>query len=184
MRISQFGAILVSNTNDYKNNRVGHGTAALVINSPFFYGGVPTHINMSVLEVSFKHRNFSPFTHLPLYTVHSPLSPPPPKKKKKKKLHNLCFSFLLGIVVVRREIEDLPLQFFFFGGGGWGGMVSHDFVKNDSLCRDFVFYSRLKIVYTCLMFYSKHCVSVHCQTKTVDQSKSNLDMACYNSESH
>lgn len=50
LRITQFGAILVSNTNDYKNKRVGHGTAALVINSPFFYGGVPAHVNMSVLE--------------------------------------------------------------------------------------------------------------------------------------
>ena len=96
MRINQFGALLVSNTNDYKNKRVGHGTAALVINSPFFYGGVPAHVNMSVLEVSFKHRNYSPFTHLPLYTLLSP-GPPPPQKKK---LHNLCFSFLLGIVVV------------------------------------------------------------------------------------
>ena len=97
MRITQFGAILVSNTNDYKNKRVGHGTAALVINSPFFYGGVPAHVNMSVLEVSFKHRNYSPFTHLPLYTLLSPVPPPP---QKKKKLHNLCFSFLLGFVVV------------------------------------------------------------------------------------
>ena len=93
MRITQFGALLVSNTNDYKNKRVGHGTAALVINSPFFYGGVPAHVNMSVLEVSFKHRNYSPFTHLP---------PPPPKKK----LHNLCLSFLLGIAAVPREIEN------------------------------------------------------------------------------
>ena len=63
-------------------------------------------------------------------------------------------------------------------------MVSHDFVTDDSLCCDSVFYSRLKIVYRCLVFYIKHCVSVHCQTKTVDQSKSNLDMACFNTESH
>ena len=158
MRINQFGALLVSNTNDYKNNRVGHGTAALVINSPFFYGGLPAHINMSVLEVSFKHRNYSPSPIIHL--AFSPFSTPP-----EKKLRNLCFSFLLGIV----EKLKTYLCIFFGGGGGRRRMVSHDFVTNDSLCCDSVFYSRLKIVYRCLVFYIKHCVSVHCHTKTVDR---------------
>ena len=31
---------------------------------------------------------------------------PPPSPLQKKKLHNLCFSFLLGITVVPREIES------------------------------------------------------------------------------
>ena len=35
-----------------------------------------------------------------------PVPRPPPPKKKKKKLHNLCFSFLLGITAVRTEIEN------------------------------------------------------------------------------
>ena len=171
----------MSNTNDYKNKRVGHETAALVINSPFFYGGVPAHVNMSVLEVSFKHRNYSPFPHLPLYTSQSPVPPPPPQKKKN--CITFVFHFSWGLYSFEEKLKTYLCNFLFFWGGG-GRMVSHDFVKNDSLCCDFVFYSRLKIVYTCLMFYSKHCVSVHCQTKTVDQSKTNLDMACYNTESH
>jgi len=41
---------LVSNK-DYSNNRLGEANTELVINSPFFYGGVPRGINVSVLEV-------------------------------------------------------------------------------------------------------------------------------------
>ena len=42
--------MLVSNK-DYSNARVGDEKTDLVINSPFFYGGVPPGINMSALEV-------------------------------------------------------------------------------------------------------------------------------------
>lgn len=42
--------MLVSNR-DYSNNRLGEAETELVINSPFFYGGVPEGINVSVLEV-------------------------------------------------------------------------------------------------------------------------------------
>lgn len=51
LRINQFGAMLVSNK-DYSNNRVGAEKPSLVINSPFYYGGVPEGINMSPLEVT------------------------------------------------------------------------------------------------------------------------------------
>ena len=50
LRIAQFSALLVSNK-DYSKNRQGDGIASLVINSPFYYGGVPQDINMSALEV-------------------------------------------------------------------------------------------------------------------------------------
>ena len=33
-------------------------------------------------------------------------------------LHNLCFSFLLGITAVPREIENNAYANFFEGGGG------------------------------------------------------------------
>ena len=33
-------------------------------------------------------------------------------------LHNLCFSFLLSIKAVPREIENNAYAIFFFGGGG------------------------------------------------------------------
>ena len=42
--------------------------------------------------------------------------PPPPQI-----LHNHCFPFLLGITVVRREIEDNGYAILFFGGGTGGG---------------------------------------------------------------
>jgi len=42
---------LVSNK-DYSNNRVGEEKPSLVINSPFYYGGVPEGINMSPLETN------------------------------------------------------------------------------------------------------------------------------------
>ena len=45
------------------------------------------------------------------------LFPPPPKKKKI--LHNLCFSFLLGITAVQREIENNAYAKF------WGANKVH-----------------------------------------------------------
>ena len=36
-------------------------------------------------------------------------------------LHNLCFSFLLGITAVPREIQNNVMQIFFWVGGGGGG---------------------------------------------------------------
>ena len=44
------------------------------------------------------------------------LSPPPPQKKI---LHNLCFSFLLGITAVQREIENNAYAKF------WGASKVH-----------------------------------------------------------
>ena len=38
-----------------------------------------------------------------------------------KILHKLCFSFLLSITAVPREIENRAYAKFFFGGGGGGG---------------------------------------------------------------
>ena len=45
-------------------------------------------------------------------------TPPPPPHQI---LHNLCFSFLLGITAVPRESENnayAKFVFFFWGGGG------------------------------------------------------------------
>ena len=50
-----------------------------------------------------------PITHL--------IRLPPPQKKN---LHNLCFSFLLGITTVPRETENNTYANFFFGGGAGG----------------------------------------------------------------
>ena len=38
-----------------------------------------------------------------------------------KKLHNLCFSFILGILVVPREVKTVLMENFFSGGEGRGG---------------------------------------------------------------
>ena len=35
-----------------------------------------------------------------------------------KKLHNLCFSFILGILVVPREVKTVLMENFFSGGEG------------------------------------------------------------------
>ena len=42
----------------------------------------------------------TPLAHLPQCTLFAPPPPPP------QILHNLCFSFLLGITAVLREIEN------------------------------------------------------------------------------
>ena len=41
-----------------------------------------------------------------------------------KNLHNLCSLFILGILVVPREVKTVIMQNFFLssGGGGGGGM--------------------------------------------------------------
>ena len=60
----------------------------------------------------------SPIMHL--------ICPPPPPQQKK--LHNLCFSFPLGITALPREIRNNAYATFFFwggGGGGWGGNKVH-----------------------------------------------------------
>ena len=51
LRIDQFGAMLVSENNDYGRNRAGDLKPALIINSPYYYGGVPRGTNVSVFEV-------------------------------------------------------------------------------------------------------------------------------------
>ena len=47
-----------------------------------------------------------------------------------KFLHNLCFSFLLGITAVQEKLKIMHVQFFFWGGGrgrgegeGGGGQI-------------------------------------------------------------
>ena len=43
-------------------------------------------------------------------------------KLRSQILHNLRFSFLLGITAAPREIENQNYAIFFLGGGvGWGG---------------------------------------------------------------
>ena len=58
-----------------------------------------------------KQKRYKTLPHLPKRTLFSPTI-----------LHNLCFSFLLGIITVPREIENNAYAncFFFFGGGGEG----------------------------------------------------------------
>ena len=52
--------------------------------------------------------------------------PPPPPQV----LHNHSFQFLLGITVVRREIEDNGYAILFFGGGT-GGVGGGERTLND-----------------------------------------------------
>ena len=52
LRIDQFGAMLVSENNDYARQRAGELKPAMIINSPYYYGGVPQGTNVSVLEVT------------------------------------------------------------------------------------------------------------------------------------
>lgn len=51
LRIDQFGAMLVSQNNDYARQRAGELKPAMIINSPYYYGGVPRGTNVSVFEV-------------------------------------------------------------------------------------------------------------------------------------
>ena len=57
----------------------------------------------------------TPIWHLHI-SHNAPYLPPPPPKKKKKKMQNLCFSFLLYITTVLREIENNA--YAKLGGGG------------------------------------------------------------------
>ena len=59
----------------------------------------------------------SAFSHLTdnAFCLHAP--PPPPPPPHPKKLHNLGFSFLLGITIASKEIEDDACAGFFFEGG-------------------------------------------------------------------
>ncbi|XP_078373908.1 laminin subunit alpha-like [Oculina patagonica] len=50
LRIDQFGAMLVSTNNDYAKQRAGDLKPAMIINSPYYYGGVPPGTNVSVFE--------------------------------------------------------------------------------------------------------------------------------------
>ena len=65
-----------------------------------------------------KQKAHKTLPHFPKRTLFSP-----------KILHNLCFSFLLGITAVPREIENNAYAnffffFFFWGGGGEGGRAN------------------------------------------------------------
>ena len=48
--------------------------------------------------------NYSLIRSFDQYATYAPYLPPPPPKKKK--LHTLCFSFLLDITAVPREIAN------------------------------------------------------------------------------
>lgn len=52
IRISQFGALLVSNTDEYQNNSNGTKFQQLEIKFPLYLGGVPDGVDTSVLYVS------------------------------------------------------------------------------------------------------------------------------------
>ena len=54
--------------------------------------------------------------HITHNVPYLPPSPPPPKI-----LHNLCFSFLLGITAVSGGIENNTYAKLWAGGGGGGG---------------------------------------------------------------
>ena len=54
IRIAQFGAMLVSNTQEYHNNRNGNTFDPLSIELPIYLGGIPDDANSSVLMVSQK----------------------------------------------------------------------------------------------------------------------------------
>jgi len=43
--------MVVIENNDYANKRAGDLKPAMIINSPYYYGGVPRDANVSVLEV-------------------------------------------------------------------------------------------------------------------------------------
>ena len=58
-----------------------------------------------------------PICHLHISHNAPYLSPPPPPKEKKN-LQNLCFSFLLYITTVLREIENNAYEKLGRGGGG------------------------------------------------------------------
>ena len=58
-----------------------------------------------------------PICHLHISHNAPYLSPPPPPKEKKN-LQNLCFSFLLYITTVLREIENNAYEKLGGGGGG------------------------------------------------------------------
>ena len=62
----------------------------------------------------------SPFAH-PTDNASCLLPPPPPPPQKK--LNNLGFSFLLGITIASREIEDNAYADFYLRRWWWGGGV-------------------------------------------------------------
>ena len=51
--MSQMGAILVSNTQEYHNNRHGNGANEMHVDFPFYFGTVPSDIPISMLRVSY-----------------------------------------------------------------------------------------------------------------------------------
>ena len=55
-------------------------------------------------------KQYTPLAHLPWCATYL----------RPQIFRNLCFSFLLGIAAVPREIEIMLMQIFFLGGGGWG----------------------------------------------------------------
>jgi len=50
LRMSQFGAMLVSTTQEYHNNKHGNGAVDMYIDFPFYLGSVPSHISISMLR--------------------------------------------------------------------------------------------------------------------------------------
>ena len=63
----------------------------------YFFYRTRSHVNEHIIS-NFHISHNASYLH--------PSSPPPPTPKKKKIFGNLCFSFLLGITGVPREIEN------------------------------------------------------------------------------
>lgn len=49
LRIFKFGAILISKTKEYHNNRHANSPSMMTISTPFYIGGLPGHVNASSL---------------------------------------------------------------------------------------------------------------------------------------
>ena len=74
------------------------------------------HVFLFTIQTIFDYVH-SPLAYLTSCTL-SPPTPPPPAPKKKI-LHNLCFSFLLGIATVPKGIENNAYEKF------WGANKVH-----------------------------------------------------------
>eukprot|EP00794_Sanderia_malayensis_P009566 gene9566-10555_t len=50
MRMSQFGAMLISQTREYKNNMTGTGTRTMELKFPLYIGGTPENVGLSTIQ--------------------------------------------------------------------------------------------------------------------------------------
>ena len=85
-----------------------------------------------------------PICHLHISHNAPYLSPPPPPKEKKN-LQNLCFSFLLYITTVLREIENNAYEKL--GGGGGANKVPYGRCASGEWTRLYVMHCRVNPVF-------------------------------------